>query len=111
MEHHVRPQPFGPERPRLEVALEDARRVTEERRAHDGLDDVLDPGVDGRDLPGQHGQPDGVDALEAADLEHVLVSEAEMLVEQAHPAIRHRRRHVALALLSAAESATMTVRG
>ena len=70
-------------RPRpLEVEGEHRGPLVEQRAADDRLDDVLDSGVDGRHLLREPAERDRVDALEAADLEHVLVGEVEALVEQ-----------------------------
>ena len=49
-------------------------RSSKKRAAHDRLDDVLDPRVDRRHPLGEPAERDRVDALEAADLEHVLVA-------------------------------------
>ena len=80
----------------FDVEDKDSRALVVQRGADDRLRNVLDASIDCGDTRGKSTQRNRVDALEAADLQHVLAGEVEALVKVLNSRIRDELRIPAL---------------
>jgi hypothetical protein len=77
--------------------LKDRRSVTVEAGPYNRFGNILDPPIHGRHSAGELGEPYGVDALEAAELEHVLVCQAKPAIQQQNSPVRNLLRPLTFA--------------